>query len=1522
MASQPILKGCFEGIDYKPGYGLIARGWAFAGDMPATVRLLADQTPVAVTRARFFRRDLCDEGIGNGFHGFAVLLPVALWGGRGQVTLEAVVDATPIGSVVLDLTAAAMAADTLFHPGRQPEYRDIPGRLAAWGGIEVDCDLCLLPDGRIFDPEWYARAYSDVADWRQVTQGSPLIHYLCFGRDEGRLAHPPINEDWYAGRYGPIVADMAALACRTPLEHYMVAGGVLGFDPMPGFDEQTYLARNPDVAARVRERSLHSGYRHFVLHGCLEGRGMPPGPALEALPPLELVTSEAFAARLAPDPAAPDQNGRNWAAIHAARRFRPRQPEPGFASERYAALRPDVRAAVELGGCACLGEHWRLHGVLEDFTGHIARLPGYVENRYLAANPDVAAAVAAGGYASGYDHYLSAGIAEGRPGGVTPETPPDAALPLAAILRELAGRDDWPRISVLMPVYEPPARWLRDALDSVCNQIYPHWELCLVNDASPSPHVAAILTEFAAREPRIRVVHHQTNGGIAAASNTALAMAGGQWIALLDHDDRLTPDALYEVAAAVAGDDADAVYTDEAKLAVDGTLYDFTYKPDWSPDFLLSTMYIGHLTCYRRAVVEAVGGFRSDFDGTQDYDLALRVAAVTDRFRHIPKVLYHWVAIPGSTAQELSSKNYAVERQKQAIESVLADRAATPFAVCPQWSPGNWRVVYAPPVPSPLVSIVIPSAGRIVELEGLRVDLLKNCVQSLYASHCHDNIEIVVVHNGDLDCATELFLRCCDTVRLVHYEAARFNFSEKINLGVAHARGEYVLLLNDDTQAISRHGLRDLLGRVCQPGIGAVSPRLLFGNGAIQHVGVVLLNGAPAHALIGEHRLTPGPQGIAQLPHNALAATGACLLLSRRLYLDIGGFDEGLPLNYNDVDLCFKIIQRGLRIVVDPGVEFYHFESLSKTGTFNWELQKLTRRWGLRRDPYLSGNFEPASPFYLPRREAKAPAVQTVSDQIMARINARRDAGPGPGPETVRFSLFMSVYRTPVALMRELAETILHQFYENFEWVVANNGDQRPEALAWFDEIARHPKVRVLHLETNQGIMGGYGAAFAACTGDYVLPVDADDFLTLDALECMAEAIAANDFPAALYSDEFKSDMTSAMYAPFHKPDFDPLLFSNICFVAHLCAVRRDAALAVGAYLDMEATWCHDWDTFTRIRRAGGVVVHVPHLLYAWRINPGSTASLESSGKPETLNSQRHVLTQHLALTGLDQCLESVGNALFPHPGIWRLKPLAGLPYRVALVVGADGADAPALASLEALLRIPDARIVSRRVAAATPALAQMLGSLPGAVRVTADPVAAVLAEACAEADFVFFVQAGLLPEGGDCLAELAGLLYGIKDAAAIGGRILAPDGAMAFAGGYFGIGGFLASPDYGRAGDDSGYHGLAWCQHFVDGVSPWQWLARTDVLAAVLRELPAGVTAAELAGVLALWAARQGRPVLYTPFSQWRLTRRACVQPPLPEAGLLRSLDLTPPTRSRWYNPRLNTDAQYWYEPRGYAPS
>lgn len=1522
MTQGNRIVGSVDAVSLDKNFGYVLSGWAVDGDSPdATVGItvIADGQCLATSSARYFRQDLLESGTGSGFHAFSILLPMEHVPNRAQ-TFHVMGNGVPIGSRSIEPSGAVSPARRIFGG-----YADRIPSLAAVGvapdnlPVDVVGDVAMLAGGGVFDAPWYEQAYPDAADWCRDTGASPYLHYLLHGLGQNRFAHVPVNGSWYVERYGHVIRGMRGIQARNPADHYYLAGSIFGFDAVPGFDEQTYLRINEDVGRLVEARLLVSGYRHYVMHGAAEGRSTAPWSALPRLPAHQLLKTPEFTAMVnghpGRGPAAPGPSGRNWADVKA-RSVSPELDIGDFADDLYRAHRPDVGEAVAGGLLSSCAEHWRAYGLAEDLAGTAPRLPGYCEHRYLVNNPDVSAAVSSGELPSGYHHFLSFGHSEGRKGGQD-RGEPRPRTPLAAdILKRIGERDWWPTISIIMPVYQTPERWFRAAVESVLAQLYPFWELCIVDDASPSPHIHALIEEFAARDRRIRVLHLPANGGISAASNAALSLAAGDWIALLDHDDQLTVDALYEVAAAIVAHDPDAVYSDEDKMSVDGRVYDATHKPGWSPELLRSTMYIGHLTCYRASVVRAVGGFRSAFDGTQDYDLALRVAQVTDRFVHIPKILYHWVAIPGSTAESLSAKSYAVERQGKAIADAVARQAATPFEVLPHWSPGNWRVVYAPPSPAPLVSVVIPTAGRMGEIFGMRVDLVKNCVLSLIGSECYENVEIIVVHNGELEASTLRFLRAVPNLREFNVRRPAFNFSERVNLGVERARGDYVLLLNDDIQAISKHFLRDMVGLACQPGVGIVGPRLLFANGTIQHVGITLPNGVPTHALIGEHRLTPGPQGIGQLVHNAVAATAACLLVSRRLYHEVGGFDVGLCLNYNDVDFCNKVRAKGLRVVIDPAIELYHFESLSKEGTFNWELQKFIRRWGIEADPYLNPNFSSGNPFYEIGRAPPARPANDVETQILTRIAASR-ARP-PVVESIRFSFFMSTYRQPIRFLREIEKTILNQFYRNFEWVIVSDGDHRPELLDWLRGVAAHGNVTVIVGTENQGIMAGYGLAFQATTGDYVLPVDADDFLTLDALQVMAEHIHAHGYPAALYSDEFKSDPNSRLFAPFHKPDFDRVLHMNICFTCHLCALRRDVGVAVGAYTDRRATWSHDWDTFTRVERAGHAIVHVPHLLYAWRINPGSTASVETSLKPEALDSQRHVLEQHLALTGLNRRLAVAENTLFPHPGIWRLAPVGEAPGRVAMVIAGGRADEGIARAIALVLAQRGRSVVSVRVqvpsgegtalgAYLERSVLERSGLGPHAlagVSLHDAPATALLADACADTDHVAFVQAGCTPlPPADAMAELLGLLNGVDEAVAIGGRVLDPDDRISWAGGFFGIGGFLATADHGRDADDGGYHGMAFCQRFVDGVSPSHWLARSGFLRDLLGRLAPDTPATQVASAIALRVHADGKRVLYTPFSAWRLPARAYVQPPVPSEALVEALGVTVPRASRWHD-------------------
>ncbi|MEO0773956.1 MAG: glycosyltransferase, partial [Pseudomonadota bacterium] len=1215
------------------------------------------------------------------------------------------------------------------------------------------------------------------------------------------------------------------------------------------------------------------------------------------------------------EPIAPTQTNTHRAAREAgvAALPRPTGNPAFFAEDLYLATHGDVAAGVRAGTIASGCDHWLTSGFREDLLGNRRRVPGYLESQYLSQNADVAIAVHTGGLVSGYHHFLTYGWSEGRPGTPEAHTPSPQRTPsIPHMTRRMAEWDNPPLISLIVPVYETDATMLRAMIASVEGQAYPHWELCLSDDGSSTPHVREILLEAAARDDRIKPAFQPRNGGISAASNAALEIAKGDWIGLLDHDDTLTQDALFEVASVIMDHpDTDVIYSDEDKMSEDGTrFFNPAYKPGWSPDLLRCTMYIGHLTTYRASLIKEVGGFRSVFDGTQDYDLALRATMRAKSIRHIPKVLYHWRISETSTAGDMSNKSYVLDRQRNAVTSLL-DAEGIAGEVAPVWSPGHWRISYAPASPLPKVSIVIPSAGYTAMIEGRDLHLLLNCIESLDRVDCYDDYEIVVVHNNDLSDIALDALNANPRVKLVAYTAQRFNFSEKINMGVEAATGEYVLLLNDDIEAITPRFIHDMVGLASQDGVGAVGARLLFGNDTIQHTGVLLTRQGPTHKMIGEHALADSPINIAQLPHNVAATTGACLLMRRELYRELGGFDEGLPLNYNDVDLCLKIREAGHRIVIDPAIRLYHFESLSKTGTYGWEVQKFLERWNGTTDPYLNSNFDQASPFY-----ALADGDDAEEDVPFPELHGRRLAlrRPTEIKETIRFSLFVAVYQTPIKFLRELANTIFHQYYQNFEWVVVDNGSTTDEVAAWVEEIKDHPKVKFVRLEENAGIMGGYGRAFRESTGDYVLPVDSDDLLTLDALSIMAQTIEAQGHPAALYSDEFKSDEASNIFAPFHKPDWDPLLFTNICYVAHLCALRRDVALDIGAYTDDKATWCHDFDSYWRVVRAGHDPVHVPEALYGWRINPGSTASVESGTKPGTINSQTHVLTQHLRLSGMDRTVTSVENTLFPHNGIWRLKPKpealpsAHVVWDLRQVTDLDGID---LSSF-----LPDMNITAL---VATPEIEDRLKALPGAPNMTVVVGPLTLLDAfktaSATADYVAYLGPTLRFDSPDWLAETVGLLGCYDNAALAGGRILNTSDTLLWAGGYFGIGGGIDSPDFGRKKDDSGYHGFVWCQRFVDGVSNAFWAVESDLLADVAGKLSPETTPAEWATALSLATHGAGKHTIYTPFAT-AISSNNRVLPAVTDQTLISQIGAELPDQSRYYSLRLSRRAGHWFKP------
>jgi len=519
-----------------------------------------------------------------------------------------------------------------------------------------------------------------------------------------------------------------------------------------------------------------------------------------------------------------------------------------------------------------------------------------------------------------------------------------------------------PLISLLMPVYNPPERWLRRAIESIRAQYYENWELCIANDASTEEHVHHVLDELQVSDPRIRVVHREKNGHISAASNSALSIARGEFVACVDHDDELPPNALYEVAVHLQShSDCGFVYSDEDKIDEEGRRYEPYFKPDWNPDLLRGQNYVTHFSVYRAEVVRRVGGFREGFEGSQDWDLALRVVEQLrdDQIAHIPKILYHWRAHPGSTALLLAEKNYPVEAARRALTGHF-ERTGVNATL--SLVPGDhWRVHYELKV-FPRVTIVIPTRNGL--------DLLRVCVGSILSKTTYPDYGVLIVDNGSDDIATlEWFgeISKDKRVEVVRHEAP-FNYSDLNNFGVSRARGAVVALMNNDIEVITPGWLEEMVSHALRPGVGAVGAMLYFPNDTIQHAGVILgLGGVAGHPFKTLARGAGDEKNRVRLAQNYSAVTAACMVVRRSTFEAAGGFDaESLPVAFNDVDFCLKVRCAGLRNVWTPFAEFYHHESASrgnettpeKQARFASEVQTMLHRWGLllKEDPAYNPN--------------------------------------------------------------------------------------------------------------------------------------------------------------------------------------------------------------------------------------------------------------------------------------------------------------------------------------------------------------------------------------------------------------------------------------------------------------------------------------------------------------------------------------------------------------------------------------
>jgi O-antigen biosynthesis protein len=538
--------------------------------------------------------------------------------------------------------------------------------------------------------------------------------------------------------------------------------------------------------------------------------------------------------------------------------------------------------------------------------------------------------------------------------------------PTSAILNRLASSIPafkyQPLISIIVPVYNTPEVYLRRMIDSVLNQIYSNWELCLADDASSHPNVRTVLEEYIVKDSRIKTTFRTQNGHISLASNSALDMATGDFIALLDHDDLLTPDALYEVIVMLnQHPEADMIYSDEDKIDDEGKLRDPFFKPDWCPDSFLSRMYTCHFGVYRRTIIQDIGGFRVGYEGSQDYDLALRFTEKTEKIFHIPKILYHWRIHPQSAAGCPVQKPYAASAAERALAEAL-ERRNEPGKVVPVKSiTGHYTIRYEIKNHQK-VSIIIPTKDL--------AEILDTCLTSIFEKTLYSNYEVIVIDNGSVEEATKNLLskwRDKEPKRFSSYHLdIPFNYSKLNNFAVTKATGDYLLFLNNDTEILTPDWVTAMVEQAQRPSIGAVGALLLYPDDTVQHAGVILVGGVANHSHKDFPKDNPGYFGQILTVGNYSAVTAACLMCRREVFNEVHGFEEQLSVAFNDVDFCLKIAKIGYNNIYLPHVTLYHYESKSrgredtpeKITRFAKEVRYMEDKWSsiIASDPCYNPN--------------------------------------------------------------------------------------------------------------------------------------------------------------------------------------------------------------------------------------------------------------------------------------------------------------------------------------------------------------------------------------------------------------------------------------------------------------------------------------------------------------------------------------------------------------------------------------
>jgi len=513
-----------------------------------------------------------------------------------------------------------------------------------------------------------------------------------------------------------------------------------------------------------------------------------------------------------------------------------------------------------------------------------------------------------------------------------------------------------PKISIIMPVYNVEKIWLKKAVKSVFDQIYKNWELCIVDDASTEKHIKRILSKYIKNE-KVKMKFLKKNIGISGASHEALSLANGEFVGFLDDDDELSIDALFEIVKLLNNSPhADLIYSDEDKLNSEAKRVEPFFKPDWSPDLLLSYNYICHFSVYRKMIIDEIEGFRSGFEGSQDYDLLLRFTEKTDEIFHIPKILYHWRKLEGSTASTHKEKIAHIENSIKAIQVAMNRRRIE--GVVEKGINFNQFESYRVRRKlrnTPLVSIIIPTKDM--------VSFLQKNLKSIEEKTEYNNYEIIIIDNQSIKKETHAFFSTVskkDNINVIKYKD-EYNFSKINNFAVSQAKGIHILFLNNDTEVISPGWMTSMLEHSMREEVGAVGAKLVYPDNTIQHAGTILgLGGVAAHSHKNFSVNSNGYFGSLNTIRNYSAVTAACMMTRKEVFEEVGGFNEkDLPVAFNDVDLCLRIREKGYLIVYTPYAVLYHYESKSRGYDLNPnEILFMKNKWNkvLPSDPYYNPN--------------------------------------------------------------------------------------------------------------------------------------------------------------------------------------------------------------------------------------------------------------------------------------------------------------------------------------------------------------------------------------------------------------------------------------------------------------------------------------------------------------------------------------------------------------------------------------